>query len=43
MVRKRGKMWVVLSKSGKVLGTHPTRESALEQLRAIEAHKKKFG
>ncbi len=40
MVRKRGNKWVVLDKHGKkVLGTHPTKEAAEAQLRAIEAAK----
>lgn len=40
MIRKRGNNWVVLDSTGKkVLGTHPTREEAVKQLQAIEAHK----
>lgn len=40
MIRKRGSKWVVMDKSGKkVLGTHPSREKALKQLRAIEISK----
>lgn len=40
MIRKRGNKWVVLDKKGKkVLGTHPTKEKALSQLRAIEINK----
>lgn len=36
MIRKRGKKWVLLSKSsGRVLGTHPTRAAAVRQERAI--------
>lgn len=38
-VEERGNEYVVLSKKGKVLGTHPTRKKALAQLRAIEASK----
>ena len=38
-IRKRGKKWVVLSKAGKLLGSHSSRTSALNQLRAIEANK----
>jgi len=40
MIRKRGNKWVVLDKKGKkTLGTHPTKEKALAQLRAIEISK----
>jgi hypothetical protein len=40
MIKKRGSKWVVTDKSGKkVLGTHPSREKALKQLRAIEISK----
>ena len=39
-VRKRGNKYVVTNEAGtKTLGTHPTREKAVEQLQAIEAHK----
>jgi hypothetical protein len=39
-ILKRGSKWVVTDKSGKkVLGTHPSREKALKQLRAIEISK----
>jgi hypothetical protein len=38
-VRERGNKWVVLSKKGKVLGTHDTKSDALNQLKAIEANK----
>lgn len=41
MIRKRGNQWVVLSKSGKILGRHKTRSGAQSQLHAIEANKKK--
>ena len=40
MIKRRGNKWVVTDKSGKkVLGTHPSREKALKQLRAIEISK----
>ena len=40
MIKKRGRKWIVTDKSGKkVLGTHPSREKALKQLRAIEISK----
>lgn len=40
MIRKRGNKWVVMDRAGKkVLGTHPSREKALKQLRAIEISK----
>ncbi len=39
-VMQRGDKWVVTDSSGKkVLGTHDSKESALKQLRAIEANK----
>lgn len=38
-VRRRGNKWVVVSRKGKLLGTHPTKEEALAQLRAIESNK----
>ena len=38
-VRKKGNKWVVVSKtSGRVLGTHSTKKSAVRQLRAIYAN-----
>lgn len=41
-VKKRGSKFVVTDRSGKkVLGTHPTKEKADAQLRAIEANKHK--
>lgn len=41
-VRKRGNKWQVMNKDGtKVLGTHPSKEKAENQLRAIEANKHK--
>jgi 8-oxo-dGTP pyrophosphatase MutT (NUDIX family) len=38
-IRHRDGKWVVVSKKGKTLGTHDTKEDALSQLRAIEMHK----
>lgn len=38
-IRHRGDKWVVVSKKGKTLGTHDTKQDALSQLRAIEANK----
>jgi hypothetical protein len=38
-IHKRGNKWVVLSKAGKVLGKHKTRDQALNQLRAVETNK----
>jgi hypothetical protein len=38
-IRHRDNKWVVVSKKGKTLGTHTTRQDALNQLRAIEANK----
>jgi hypothetical protein len=40
---RRGHKHVVLSESGKVLGTHDTRAEALAQLRAVEASKRRRG
>lgn len=38
-VRKRGNKWVVVNKeTGKVKGTHDSRESAMRQLRALYAN-----
>lgn len=34
----RGGKWVVIGKDGKVHGTHPTREKALRQMRALYAN-----
>lgn len=40
MIRKAGSKWEVLDHTGtKVLGSHPTKAAALDQLRAIEASK----
>lgn len=42
VIRKRDGKWVVTDKSGKkVLGTHNTRREALNQLKAIEASKRR--
>jgi hypothetical protein len=38
-IEKRGSQWAVLSKSGRVLGKHKTREEAIAQLGAVEASK----
>jgi hypothetical protein len=40
-IEKRNGKFVVLSESGKTLGTHPSREKALAQLRAVEYAKHK--
>jgi len=32
---RRGDKWVVLSKSGRVLGTHPTKKAARQQQKAL--------
>lgn len=42
-IRKKGNKWVVYSESGKELGSHDSRESAVKQLQAIEAHKHDAG
>lgn len=39
MIRKAGKLWQVVSKDGKVLGTHDTKKEAEAQLAAVEASK----
>ena len=39
MIRKAGNRWQVLSKDGKVLGTHDTKKEAEAQLAAVEASK----
>ena len=39
MIRKKGDKWVVTTKSGRVLGTHGSKEKALKQLAAVEASK----
>lgn len=38
-IRRRGKKWVVLSRNGKVLGTHDSKEKAQKQLAAVEMAK----
>lgn len=38
-IEKRGSKYVVLSKKGKVLGTHDTKKEAQAQLGAVEASK----
>jgi hypothetical protein len=40
-IRKDGSNWCVYSKTGKKLGTHETKKSALKQLAAIEIAKSK--
>ena len=40
-VHKRGDKFVTLTRSGRVLGTHPTRAKANAQLAAVEADKKR--
>lgn len=40
MIKKQGKKWVLKSKkSGRTLGTHPTKASAVRQERAINISK----
>lgn len=39
MIKKKGSKYVVTSESGRVLGTHDTREAAQRQLTAIEISK----
>lgn len=42
MIRKNGDSYEVTNKEGtQVLGTHPTRAQAMDQLAAIEISKKK--
>lgn len=43
MIVQRGGMWVVTSRSGRVLGRHKTRAEARAQLRAVEASKARRG
>lgn len=40
-IKRRGKEWIVYSKKGKILGKHPSRKKALQQLRAVEWSKSK--
>lgn len=40
-VRKRGKSFVLVSKKGKVLGTHKSKKAAMKQERAIQASKRR--
>lgn len=39
IIKRQGSGFVLMSHKGKVLGHHPSRESALRQERAIEIHK----
>lgn len=39
IISHEGGKWLVKSKSGKVLGTHDTKEKALAQLAAVEISK----
>ena len=39
IIEQRGKGYVLLSHKGKVLGSHPSREAALRQERAVQANK----
>jgi rubrerythrin len=39
IIKRQGNGFVLMSHKGKVLGHHPSRESALKQERAIEIHK----
>jgi len=41
MIEKRGDKHVVLSSTGKVLGTHPSHKQAVAQLQAVEASKER--
>lgn len=38
-VEREGSQWVVRSEGGKTLGKHPSKEAAVNQLKAIEANK----
>jgi hypothetical protein len=42
-IARRGKKYVVLSESGRVLGTHDTRAEAVQQWRAVEASTRRRG
>jgi hypothetical protein len=35
-IRRKGKEWIVYSSKGKVLGRHPSKKKALQQLKAVE-------
>ena len=37
MIEKRGRRWALISKTGKVLGLHATREGAVAQEEAIKS------
>lgn len=44
MIKKQGSKYIVYDSSGrKKLGSHDTRKDAVQQLRAIEANKRKRG
>jgi hypothetical protein len=44
MIERKGRSWVLKTKDGKrVLGTHPSKESAMAQERAIEISKAQKG
>jgi hypothetical protein len=38
-IKKKGRMFIVTSRSGRVLGRHKTRKVAVRQLAAVEAAK----
>ncbi len=40
-IKKRGNKFQLISKKGRVLGTHPTRAAAQAQERAIQISKRK--
>jgi len=42
-IRKRGSKFVLISKKGRVLGTHPSRKAAEKQEDAINISKSKQG
>ena len=41
MIKRDGNKWKVTSKSGKTLGTHPTKKQTHKQLAAVEIAKYK--
>jgi hypothetical protein len=44
MIERKGREWVLKTKDGKkVLGTHPSKESAMTQERAIQINKSQKG